>query len=49
MLFKDVDFKKITPLIPLIKRRVYRQNEYIYKEGDNAKKLYFVFNGQVEL
>ena len=42
-----IDDRTILKLIPLLGYRNYSKNEYIYKEGDNSSKMYFILKGTI--
>ena len=49
-------FQNIDPLdfnlsliLPYMKRRIYKYGDYIYKEGDEARKIYIIEQGKVHM
>ena len=42
-----IDDKSILKIIPLMFYEFYPENSYIFKEGDNATKLYFILKGKI--
>jgi len=42
-----IDDKSIIKIIPLMFYEFYPKNSYIFKEGDNATKLYFILKGKI--
>ena len=43
----NIDEKVILKLIPLLRYKFYAKNEYIFKEGDNSTKMYFILHGNI--
>ena len=42
-----IDNKSIIKLIPLMGYQYYEKNTYIYKEGDNSSRMYFILKGKI--
>ena len=42
-----IDDKSILKIIPLMFYEYYPKNSYIFKEGDNATKLFFILKGKI--
>eukprot|EP00825_Cyclidium_porcatum_P051717 TRINITY_DN95_c0_g4_i1.p1 TRINITY_DN95_c0_g4~~TRINITY_DN95_c0_g4_i1.p1 ORF type:complete len:990 (+),score=139.82 TRINITY_DN95_c0_g4_i1:2-2971(+) len=47
--FKKASLRQLSAIIPLMKKRSYQMGEIIYREGDEAKCIYFVHIGVVEI
>ena len=43
----NIDEKVILKIIPLLRYKFYPKNEYIFKEGDNSSKMYFILHGNI--
>ena len=48
-LFADISEDMVPILQNILKVREYKQNEYIFKEGNEATKVYFILEGSVEV
>jgi CRP-like cAMP-binding protein len=48
-LFEGVKRKHFEGIVPHLKKRCHRQNEVLYNDGDDSKRLYFIFSGQVDI
>ena len=42
-----IDDKSILKIIPLLGYQFYAKNKYIYKEGDNSSKMFFILKGRI--
>ena len=43
----QIDNKSIIKIIPLLGYQYYSKNQYIFKEGDNSSKMYFILKGKI--
>ena len=42
-----IDDKSIIKIIPLLGYQYFQKNNYIFKEGDNSSKMYFILKGKI--
>ena len=42
-----LDDKSIYKIIPLMQYSFYKKNEFIFQEGDNSTKMYFILHGKI--
>lgn len=48
-LFGGVTDEQIEEVIPLLEEETFSKDEFIFKEGDQGDRLYFIYKGSVEV
>lgn len=48
-LFKHISESNLNSIIKVLKTHVYKKNEIVFIEGDQASRLYIVFDGKIKI